>query len=53
MVMRMKELIMQSKVSEMTSKILTICLQRNYSDSLEEFTNMSCCVWGKEVVKTL
>ena len=44
--MRITQLIMHSYLSKMKNKILPICLQGNYTDSLGEFSNTSYGVFG-------
>ena len=39
--MRIKQVILNSNLSQMKNKILPICLQGNYGDSLGEFSNVS------------
>ena len=49
--MRIKQLIIHSNVSKMTSKISPACLRGNYRDSLGEFSNTPYGVFGAERVK--
>ena len=43
--MGIKQIIIESNLSEMKNKILPTCLQENYGDSLGEFRNKSFCVF--------
>ena len=49
--MRINQMIMHGSLSKMKNKILPICLQGNYRDSLGEFSKTSCGVFGAERVK--
>ena len=50
LVMRIKQSIIQSNLSELKRKTLPTCLQVNYRNSLGEFSNASCGVFGAERV---
>ena len=49
-VLKIKQMIIHSNLSEMKNKILPTCLQGNYRDGLGEFSNMSFSAFGAEGV---
>ena len=49
--MRIKQMIIHNNLSEMKNRILPTCLRGNYRNSLGEFSNTSCGVFGAERVK--
>ena len=46
LVIRIKQMIIHSKLLMIKNQILITCLQRNYRDSLREFSNMSYGVFA-------
>ena len=51
LVLRIKQLIIYSNLSKMKNNLVPTCLQRNYRDSLGEFSNTSYGVFGADTVK--
>ena len=52
LVMRIKQMIIHSKLSKMKDKTLRTCLQGNFRDSSREFGKMSYGLFGADRVKT-